>query len=119
MAIFHLTIFLSGAPNSFAAIYGFEILLENGRMLVDLFFVISGLILARAIWTKEECAVALPSGSFAWARFSRLWPLHCVVLCFTAFMLRSDADTNAYNFLMSLGLLHVFLPDIDVLNPPV
>jgi peptidoglycan/LPS O-acetylase OafA/YrhL len=34
-------------------------------------------------------------------------------------MLRSDADTNAYNFLMSLGLLHVFLPDIDVLNPPV
>jgi peptidoglycan/LPS O-acetylase OafA/YrhL len=91
VAIFHLRIFLSGAPNSFAAIYGFEILLENGRMLVDLFFVISGLILAhcyldegrmrRGVTFRKFCMGALQPAMAASLRRSVFHRFHAAIGC--------------------------------------
>jgi peptidoglycan/LPS O-acetylase OafA/YrhL len=118
VAIFHLRVFLQGTPNPLAQIPGSDLVLVKGWFLVDLFFVISGFIFVHCYLRDGAMRAGVGVGDFAWARFSRLWPLHFAVLCFTALMLRHDPDTNAITFMMSLAFLHAFLPDIEVLNPP-
>ncbi|MEO0419727.1 MAG: acyltransferase [Pseudomonadota bacterium] len=119
VAIFHLRVLLQGLPNPLNSVWGTDLILLKGWHLVDLFFVLSGFIFAHCYLRDGAMRAGVSLGEFASARISRLWPLHAAVLLFTALMLRGDPSTTAYNFLMSLALLHVFLPDIEVLNPPV
>lgn len=119
VAVFHLKILLQGDPNPLSAIWGADLILQKGWHLVDLFFVLSGFIFAHGYLRDGVMRAGVGLRSFAYARFSRLWPLHAAVLGFTGIMLFDDPDTTAFNFVMSLAMLHVFLPDIEVLNPPV
>ncbi|MEM7702938.1 MAG: acyltransferase [Pseudomonadota bacterium] len=119
VAIFHLRVALQGLPNPLSSVWGMDLILLKGWHLVDLFFVLSGFIFAHCYLRDGVLRAGVSLGEFASARISRLWPLHAAVLLFTALMLRDDASTTTYNVLMSLAFLHVFLPDIEVLNPPV
>ncbi|MEL7517504.1 MAG: acyltransferase family protein, partial [Pseudomonadota bacterium] len=119
VAIFHLRVLLQGLPNPLNSVWGIDLILLKGWHLVDLFFVLSGFIFTHCYLRDGAMRAGVSLGEFASARISRLWPLHAAVLLFTALMLRGDPSTTVYNFFMSLALLHVFLPDIEVLNPPV
>jgi len=118
VALFHIKIMLQGTPNPLAWVWGADLILAKGWHLVDLFFVLSGFIFSHCYLRDGTMKDGTSPASFAWARFSRLWPLHAAVLCFTAIMLFDDPSTNALNFAGSLVMMHVFLPEIEVLNPP-
>ena len=53
-----------------------------GPLGVDLFFVLSGLVLARSYLERFGGAPGPRQvASFLWARFARVWPLYAVVVC--------------------------------------
>lgn len=88
----------------------FSWLHENGWVMVDLFFVISGLIFAN-VYLKNG-RIHNGANSFAWARFARLYPLHLLTLIAAAAIFAINtpasvtyADNTAWNFGLNLLLL--------------
>jgi peptidoglycan/LPS O-acetylase OafA/YrhL len=69
VAIFHL--------NVLSAIYSLDFI-RNAYLFVDFFFVLSGFVIAHSY--GDRMATLDGVGTFALRRFSRLWPLHAVVL---------------------------------------
>lgn len=118
VALFHLRVYLDGDLSALSAIPGSHWILIKGWHLVDLFFVLSGFIFSHCYLQDGGMRPGVSGGGFAWARFARLWPLHLAVLSFTALVMRDDPGTTLANFALSLAMLHAFLPDIHVLNPP-
>ncbi len=119
VTLFHLRIFLAGASNPITSVPGGDWILVKGWHLVDLFFVLSGFIFAHCYLHYGRMRQGVDLSKFAWARIARLVPVHVVIVCFTGFMLRHDPGTTGPNFLLSLFMLHAFLPNMDLLNPPV
>ncbi|MBX7534816.1 acyltransferase [Qipengyuania sp. GH1] len=119
VALFHLRIFLAGAPNPVASLPGGEWILLKGWHLVDLFFVLSGFIFAHCYLRRGRMREDVDLAKFAWARIARLVPVHVVIICFTGFMLRYAPSTTWANFSLSLFMLHAFVPKLELLNPPV
>ena len=69
VAIFHL--------NVLSAIYSLDFI-RNAYLFVDFFFVLSGFVITHSY--GDRMATLDGVGTFALRRFSRLWPLHAVVL---------------------------------------
>jgi hypothetical protein len=69
VAIFHL--------NVLSAIYSLDFV-RNAYLFVDFFFVLSGFVITHNYGDRMVTPGSV--GSFAQRRFSRLWPLHAVVL---------------------------------------
>jgi peptidoglycan/LPS O-acetylase OafA/YrhL len=58
----------------------FQPLIESGALGVDLFFVLSGFVIAHVYArTLGPGPRARAVGSFLWARFSRIWPVYALV----------------------------------------
>jgi peptidoglycan/LPS O-acetylase OafA/YrhL len=69
VGIFHL--------NVLSAIYSLDFI-RNAYLFVDFFFVLSGFVITHSY--GDRMATTEGVGTFALRRFSRLWPLHAVVL---------------------------------------
>lgn len=52
---------------------------DNFNLLLDLFFVISGFVIAAAY--GERLSGGFPLRRFLWLRLGRIWPLHAAMLC--------------------------------------
>lgn len=65
IVFYHLTI-----------VYGFDGPFSRGYLFVDLFFLLSGFVLA--VSTERKLLSGIGAAEFTWARFKRLWPLVAV-----------------------------------------
>lgn len=68
---------------------------DNFNLLLDLFFVISGFVIAAAY--AERMGSGFPLRRFLWLRLGRIWPLHAAMLCV---------------FILSMLALGVLRPDL-------
>lgn len=90
-----------------------------GWTLVDLFFVLSGYILAH-VYLPSGC-LTRPGGQglFAAARFARLWPLHLLLLLLLALFDRGNPDNSPGAFVAHLFLLQSwYQPYAAAFNEP-
>jgi peptidoglycan/LPS O-acetylase OafA/YrhL len=87
---------------------------QNGELLVDFFFVLSGFVLARAYWNDQRSATFAKNIR---ERVARMYPLHFVTLCAMAVMqwilidrLNSPSFVglfnDTYHFVLNLLLLN-------------
>lgn len=94
-------------------------LLDRARLGVDIFFILSGLVLNHA-YRKQISSGHVPYIRFLIARVARIYPAHLAVLGFVVCMVGvasafgADFDTNFYNpagFALTLFLLHAWGPE--------
>ena len=87
---------------------------QNGELLVDFFFVLSGFVLARAYWNDQRSATFAKNIR---ERVARMYPLHFVTLCAMAVMQWILVDrlnsppfvgllNDTYHFVLNLLLLN-------------
>ena len=102
VVIFHFTYGIFGAATD----TGLQLIPRRGYLAVDLFFVLSGFVLAHVY--GEEFAQRLGwrrCGQFLWARIARIYPLHLLTLLM---LLRLYGQNSAYSgtaFVFNLLLL--------------
>jgi len=102
VVIFHFTYGIFGAATDI----GWQLIPRRGYLAVDLFFILSGFVLAHVY--GEEFALRLDRrrfGQFLWARFARVYPVHLVTLLM---LLRLYGEGTAYSgnaFILNLLLL--------------
>lgn len=116
--IFHMRIISSLGPSPFQEIIGIEWLQHHGWTLVDLFFVLSGFVFAHCYLENGKMRKGVTLSRFAWSRFARLWPLHAAMLAFAILVMREDPSTTIENITLSIGFLHIFIEEKNVLNAP-
>jgi peptidoglycan/LPS O-acetylase OafA/YrhL len=75
--LYHAARTLTGAD-------GYVLLMSHGYLGVDIFFVISGFILAHVYRRRFEAGEPGIYRHFLWLRFARIWPAYAVALLFTA-----------------------------------
>ena len=89
--------------------------LDFGKSGVEIFFVLSGIVLLHAHWNDLGCPEKL--GSYAWKRFRRIYPIYWIVLAFVApvFTLHPAFATgdehDPWVIMSSILLVHLFRPD--------
>ncbi len=78
--------------------------LAHGYLSTSFFFLLSGFILAYLYWTPGG-ALTTSDKRFWWARFTRIYPIHLVVLLLTTLLMlpRYWFDPNAPGVLLSIG----------------
>lgn len=87
---------------------------SSSYLAVDLFFVLSGFVLAHSYMPKLEAGLSTPR--FMWLRFVRMWPLIALgiglsVLCLLAFPVPRDKIDTIADVARATSLNLVFLPD--------
>lgn len=93
-----------------------DVILPGGYFAVDIFFVLSGFVLAHAY--EKRLRSGLGVGRFFCIRLIRLYPLYIVALLIGLIAIYLKADQGQYNSLwltMCFGLF--FVPMIGVFNP--
>jgi peptidoglycan/LPS O-acetylase OafA/YrhL len=83
-----------------------------GWTFVDLFFVISGYIFAHVYHGGKALIGKGKLADFAVARFARLYPLHLVMLLFTAAVFWSNPANGAAAFIAQLLMLQAFVQPV-------
>ncbi len=102
VVIFHVTYGIFGAATD----TGWPLIPRRGYLAVDLFFILSGFVLAHVY--GEEFAQRLDGrrfGQFLWARLARIYPIHLLTL---VILLLSYGQSSAYSghaFVFNLLLL--------------
>jgi peptidoglycan/LPS O-acetylase OafA/YrhL len=101
--------------------------MESGLLGVDVFFILSGFIIAYNYSDRLQQWDARAARSFLWLRIARIWPVHaatvlaaCLIVAVAAVAHRDIAWTSAVtvpNVLGNLALLQVF-PAFDAINVP-
>jgi peptidoglycan/LPS O-acetylase OafA/YrhL len=98
-----------------------QFLAESGYLGVDLFFVLSGFVIAYNYWERFIEFNAPEFGRFLWMRLARIYPVHCVALfiagiLFLLVRLRNVAvpsnlsNWNSATFIQNLLLVHHWMP---------
>lgn len=80
--------------------------LSHGYLSTSFFFLLSGFILAYLYWAPDG-DLATSNKRFWWARFTRIYPIHLIVLLLTALLMlpRYFFDPSAPGVLLSVGSL--------------
>lgn len=99
----------------------YTLLIHNGYLWVDFFFILSGFLLA-LLYHAGIADKSLPVSHFLVRRFARIYPLHLVVLLAffvlqLAFYLKGDADAFSNRFSLSELLRSVLLVHAVQLDP--
>ncbi len=83
VVVFHFDAFLGfGASETGLMDKGTTMLVGNGYLLVDFFFLLSGFVICHVYGDKLSQKKDGAVRKYLWARFSRLYPLHLFVLLF-------------------------------------
>ena len=110
VAYFHIDLGVSTAARA----NNHTMLVENNYVLVDLFFVLSGFIMAYVYWEKFSRSLTyLDYRRYFIARISRVYPLHIVTLLFMLLVgLYSKDDfkmlDNLNDFIQNILLIHAW-----------
>ncbi|HUB95400.1 MAG TPA: acyltransferase [Stellaceae bacterium] len=84
-----------------------DVLLQRGYLAVDLFFILSGFIIAHVYGaTFVDRVTAKDYWTFLRARFARIYPMHLVALVILLPLLGRAADFQPHDLLLSLALLN-------------
>ena len=92
--------------------------LERGYLMVDLFFVLSGFVLARSF--EPRLRADLSWQEFLWQRVKRLWPviLAGVAIGLASFLIRDHMQMSASGWLTTTVMAIFLLPTIWVTRDP-
>lgn len=101
--VFHCDLFLKPIVDQTVTM-----IIGNGWLLVDFFFILSGFILSHAY--KETFKGKVTRTEYVWfisRRFARIFPLHCIVLLLTCIIVLAMIDSAA-------GLSHFMQQMLDL-----
>ncbi len=105
------------APGTFAPNWGGAVGLwfhTLGWTAVDLFFVLSGYVFAHVYLRGADLTRAAGQQQFWMARIARLYPLHLVMLLFSALLFRNLADNTALAFAAHVTMVQALVDPVGL-----
>ena len=96
-------------------VYGIGGLFQRGYLFVDLFFLLSGFVLA--VSTEKKLLSGIGALEFTWARFKRLWPLVAVGAGVAVVRAFTIGMADPLTLLWWLALDLVMLPSLAGVGP--